>query len=79
MNTTHGSPIIESAPKPLPANYGWASRAAHCRDLNMLTLFNGRERTPEDMVQLAARAGLKVEKIWPCRGFIWITELRKAD
>ena len=78
MNTTCGSPVIQRAPPPLPANYGYAWRMAHLRDLNMMTLSNGRERTPEDMVAFAAESGLKVEKIWPCRGYVWITELRKA-
>ena len=78
LNTTLGSPAIAPAPAPLPANYGTALRMAHCRDLNMLTLSNGQERTPEDLAQLAARAGLRVERVWPCRGLIWITELRRA-
>lgn len=78
LNTTLGSPAIAPAPAPLPANYGTALRMAHCRDLNMLALSNGQERTPEDLAQLAARAGLRVERVWPCRGLVWITELRRA-
>ncbi|TFY67302.1 hypothetical protein EVG20_g3987 [Dentipellis fragilis] len=79
MNTTCGSPSISSAPAPLLANYGYAVRFAHMRDLNMMAEFNGRERTPEDLQTLAKRAGLQVSKIWPCRGLVWITELRILD
>ncbi len=76
MNTTYGLNNITSAPSPLLHNYGHASRFVHLRDMNMLTLFNGRERTAMELSDLARHAGLKVERIWPCRGVVWITELR---
>ena len=76
MNTTVGSPLLESAPAPLPANYGSASIFKNMQDLAMLALFNGTERTPEQMGALAARAGLKVVKIWECRSLVSITEMR---
>ncbi|TFY79279.1 hypothetical protein EWM64_g4731 [Hericium alpestre] len=76
MNTTCGSPSIPSAPEPLLANYGSATRFAHMRDLNMMAQFNGRERTPEDLQSLAVQAGLRLVKIWPCRSLVWITEFR---
>ncbi|GJE89686.1 O-methyltransferase [Phanerochaete sordida] len=79
LDTTRGSPHIAPAPPPLPANYGCALRMAHARDLNMLALSNGRERTPADVARLAARAGLRVARVWPCRGLVWITELRVAE
>ncbi|KAL4250246.1 hypothetical protein ABKN59_003125 [Abortiporus biennis] len=76
MRTTCGSQHSKSAPHPLPANYGLAHRYLHELDLAMLTLFNGRERTAEEIDTLAKKAGLEVVKIWECRGVIWITELR---
>ncbi|TCD63174.1 hypothetical protein EIP91_005871 [Steccherinum ochraceum] len=73
------SAAFTTAPAPLPANYGAAHRYQHLRDLNMLTLLNGRERGPEEFRMLAEKAGLKLEKIWECRGFVWITEMRRKD
>ena len=67
---------LGAAPSPLPKNWGHAARLAHIRDLAMMTLLNGRERTAEELAALAEQAGLKVVKIWPCRSLIWITELR---
>ncbi|THH23128.1 hypothetical protein EUX98_g8050 [Antrodiella citrinella] len=65
------------APAPLPANYGLGFRLLNLRDLNMLALLNGRERSPEAFRALAKKAGLRVEKFWECRGVVWITEMRK--
>lgn len=44
----------------------------------MLTLFNGMERTPDDLSILAKRADLEVTKIWECRGMVSITEILKT-
>ncbi|KIK64596.1 hypothetical protein GYMLUDRAFT_981809 [Collybiopsis luxurians FD-317 M1] len=80
MNTTIGQPRIPegglgAAPSPLPKNWGHSARFSHMRDLIMMTLFNGRERTAEELAALAEQAGLKVVRIGPCRGLLWITEL----
>lgn len=79
MNTTLGCAELAPAPAPLPANYGAFTRLAHERDLDMLTLINGIERTPAQLRALAARAGLRVARIWECRGIIAITELRLPE
>lgn len=76
MNTTLGCPELASAPAPLPANYGIANRLAHERDLDMLTLINGIERTPAQFRLLAVRSGLEVARIWECRGIISVVEMR---
>jgi len=47
------------------------------RDLNMMTLLNGRERNPQEWEEPAKKAGLRVEKFWECRGIAWTTEMRK--
>lgn len=78
MHTTLGSPFLKSAPAPLPANYGYANIFQNMQDLAMLALFNGTERTPEQLSALAGRAGLKVVKIWECRSAVSITEMRQA-
>ncbi|KZT74218.1 S-adenosyl-L-methionine-dependent methyltransferase [Daedalea quercina L-15889] len=71
-----GSRHLRSAPAPLPANYGRANLFTGMRDMVMLAMFNGSERTPEQIDAIANRAGLKIEKIWECRGPYSITELR---
>lgn len=78
MNTTFGCHPLQPAPSPLPANYGAAHLFKNLRDLNMMSLFNGVERSPDDWNKLAARAGLRVERVWECRGLVSITELRAA-
>ncbi|KAL1689190.1 S-adenosyl-L-methionine-dependent methyltransferase [Schizophyllum commune] len=76
MNTTHGCDLVDSAPKPLPANYGYATRLSHMLDLNMMTMFNGRERTAEELAVLSKRAGLVVERIFRCPSLVWLTQLK---
>ncbi|KAH9925246.1 S-adenosyl-L-methionine-dependent methyltransferase [Fomitopsis serialis] len=77
MHPPLGSTHLKSAPAPLPANYGNANALKGMFDMLMLSLFNSTERTPEQLSALANGAGLKVEKIWECRGALSITELRK--
>ena len=75
MNTTVGCRDVVNAPSPLPANYGIHARLAHCLDLAMESLLHGMERTPQQLRELAALAGLQVVKFWECRGVLWMMEL----
>jgi hypothetical protein len=79
MNTTLGCPELESAPSPLPANYGFYSRYSYQRDLCMLGIINGIERTPDQFRELVGKAGFKLERIWECRSQVSIMELRAAS
>ncbi|CCL98643.1 uncharacterized protein FIBRA_00645 [Fibroporia radiculosa] len=79
LHPTVGSAYLNPAPAPLPPNYGHVQLLSHMRDLNMLALFNGMERTPEDFASLAERAGLKMVKIWECRSTMGIAEMRRND
>ena len=79
VHTTRGSKFLAPAPAPLPANYGHAHVLAHHRDLNMLTHFNAQERRPEDMEELGRAVGLRVAKVWECRGMLAITEMVKTS
>ncbi|KZT12560.1 S-adenosyl-L-methionine-dependent methyltransferase [Laetiporus sulphureus 93-53] len=79
IHTTVGSPRLKAAPPPLPPNYGYASQFGNHHDLTMMACHNGMERTPEMLDALAARAGLRVAKIWECRGLIAIAELKRDD
>lgn len=74
--TTLGDAAISSAPPPLPANYGRWARFAHQRDLTMLALLNGIERTPDGYRRIVEAAGLRVAKVWECRSHIHIIECR---
>jgi hypothetical protein len=74
MNTTLGCKEIESAPKPLPANYGYFTRYSHQRDVAMMALINGIERTPEEFKDIAGRAGLVLRKIYDCRSQVGLVE-----
>ncbi|TRM69653.1 O-methyltransferase-domain-containing protein [Schizophyllum amplum] len=65
---------IQRAPPPLLPNYGVAQRFVHCRDMNMMTLINGTERSHDEMKSIVERAGLQVKKVWVCRGALYITE-----
>jgi len=79
MHTTAERRHLKAAPPPLPANYGTAHSFANMHDLFMFTMFNGGERTAGEFAALAERAGLKVTRIWECRGLTSITEMRRQD
>ncbi|RYP34683.1 hypothetical protein DL766_002874 [Monosporascus sp. MC13-8B] len=78
MNTTLGCEELKSAPEPLLANYGPYVRYSHQRDLAMMSIINGIERTPEQLKKLLSAAGLKIRKIWECRSQVGIVEAVKA-
>ncbi|MCJ1432684.1 hypothetical protein MMC27_002041 [Xylographa pallens] len=75
MNTTLGSPELKRAPEPLPANYGYYARYSHQRDLTMMAIINGIERTPDQFKSLVERAGLRLHKIWECRSQVSLVEI----
>ncbi|KAJ9634423.1 hypothetical protein H2204_006248 [Knufia peltigerae] len=76
MTTTLASDKIRAAPQPLLANYGCAMNTAHAMDLNMMAMTEGKERSPEEYERIVQAAGLKVVKIWDCRGLLSIIECR---
>lgn len=75
MNTTNGSAELPSAPAPLPANYGYAARYSHQRDLAMMGIINGIERTPAQWKALVEKAGFQLKKIYPCRSQVGLIEV----
>jgi hypothetical protein len=75
MNTTSGCEEIPAAPSPLPANYGYYMRYPHHRDLAMMSVINGIERTPAQFSDLVKQAGLKIKRIWNCRSMVGIIEI----
>lgn len=75
MNTTLGCPELTPAPTPLPANYGYYARYSHQRDLAMMAIINGIERTPDQFRSIVDAAGLKLSKIWECRSQVSLVEI----
>ena len=75
MNTTLGCEELEPAPAPLPANYGYHTRYSHQRDLTMMGVINGIERSPREFRELVEKAGFKIKRIWQCRSPVSIVEL----
>ncbi|CAG8892503.1 unnamed protein product [Penicillium egyptiacum] len=80
MNTTLGFEGISSAPEPLPANYGYFARYSHQRDITMMSIINGIERTPAQFERIINLAGLSLSKIYDCRSQVSVVmcELPKA-
>ena len=76
MNTTLGCEELAAAPQPLPANYGYYTRYSHQRDLAMMSIINGIERTPAQLRTITEAAGLELHKIWECRSQVSLVELR---
>lgn len=74
MNTTVGFADIASAPEPLPANYGYFVRYSHQRDITMMSIINGIERTPGEFKDIIERAGLVMRKIYDCRSQVSLIE-----
>ncbi|KAF2821202.1 O-methyltransferase A [Ophiobolus disseminans] len=75
MNTTLGCPELPPAPAPLPANWGYYTRYSHQRDLAMMSIINGIERTPAQFREIVELAGLKLRKIWDCRSQVSLVEV----
>lgn len=75
MVCSSGDDRIKRAPFPLPANWGAPSRFNHQRDINMMSLINGIERSPREFDALVQAAGLKVTAFHPCRSQIGLVEV----
>lgn len=58
---------LRFAESPLSANYGVYKRYSHQRDLDVMSIINGIEKTPTQFQSLFHNAGLVLKKIWPCR------------
>ncbi|KAI0383175.1 putative O-methyltransferase [Hypomontagnella monticulosa] len=74
LTETLGDPYVKAAPKPLLANYGIHGHHGFSLDIAMMSLMNGKERTPSEFRSLFERAGLKMVKVWDCRSILGIIE-----
>ncbi|KAJ4469875.1 S-adenosyl-L-methionine-dependent methyltransferase [Lentinula aciculospora] len=55
---------LEIAPPPLLPSFGAGQIRLHEQDILMLNIYNARERTIDEVVELGREAGLKLEKVW---------------
>lgn len=78
LTETIGDPYVKAAPKPLLANYGIHGHHGFALDIAMMSLMNGKERTPSEFRRLFEQAGLKMVKVWDCRSILGIIECRLA-
>ncbi|KAF9020760.1 S-adenosyl-L-methionine-dependent methyltransferase [Hymenopellis radicata] len=53
---------------------GYSERYIHMKNLNMMNLINGKERTADEVKRIVNAAGLQVVKIWTCRGSMSVME-----
>jgi hypothetical protein len=61
-----GEQGVGDAPEPLPANYGDGFQLRH--DNMMMVNFHGKERNREEFIELVAKAGLEVTRIYTLAG-----------
>ncbi|KDQ22115.1 hypothetical protein PLEOSDRAFT_1109237 [Pleurotus ostreatus PC15] len=52
------------APAPLLPNYGAGNKRLYQQDMNMMILFNSKERTLEEFIKLGEASGFRFEKLW---------------
>jgi len=55
---------MEEAPAPMLPNFGLGNIRTYNQDLTMLLMYNAKERTLKETVELGEKAGLKFEKAW---------------
>ncbi|KAF9490909.1 S-adenosyl-L-methionine-dependent methyltransferase [Pleurotus eryngii] len=52
------------APAPLLPNYGAGNKRLYQQDMNMMILFNRKERTLEEFINLGEASGFRFERLW---------------
>jgi hypothetical protein len=52
------------APEPLLPNFGEGRIRQYILDINMMAVFNSRERTLEQFIELGQTVGLEFVKLW---------------
>ncbi|KAF5372438.1 hypothetical protein D9757_009921 [Collybiopsis confluens] len=68
----------ETAPSPLLPNYGGGVMRSHYQDIRMLFVYNAKERTFDEFIELGLSSGLKFEKYWDM-GDTSVMEFSKSD
>ncbi|KAJ7046122.1 S-adenosyl-L-methionine-dependent methyltransferase [Mycena alexandri] len=55
---------VDLAPEPMMPNFGAGNIKHYAQDITMLIMYNGKERTLDEVVELGSQAGLKLDKVW---------------
>ncbi|KAF9465798.1 S-adenosyl-L-methionine-dependent methyltransferase [Collybia nuda] len=55
---------LDQAPEPLLPNYGMGRVRLYQQDMNMLNLFNSKERTLQEFIVMGEQCGFVFEKLW---------------
>ncbi|KAJ7264744.1 S-adenosyl-L-methionine-dependent methyltransferase [Mycena rebaudengoi] len=63
-SSTRSETLLDIAPAPLLPNFGAGNVRMYNQDITMLLMYNSKERTLQDSVNLAAEAGLALSKAW---------------
>ncbi|KAG6809034.1 hypothetical protein H0H92_001866 [Tricholoma furcatifolium] len=65
-NRTHTTEsAFQEAPEPMLPNYGVGKIREYAIDIHLMVTLNSRERTLEEFISMAAKAGLNFLKLWP--------------
>ncbi|GKT48767.1 O-methyltransferase gedA [Colletotrichum spaethianum] len=76
MHPTCGDALLPNAPSPLLKNYGEFQAMGLISGFILTVSPNGRQRTVHDVSNVVEAAGLKIVKVWICRGLGNVIECR---
>ncbi|KAG6827647.1 hypothetical protein H0H92_011013 [Tricholoma furcatifolium] len=78
-NRTHTSEsAFQEAPEPMLPNYGLGKIREYSLDVYLMVTLNSRERTLEEFISMATKAGLNFVKLWPA-GEMSVIEFRNGN
>ncbi|GKT65341.1 O-methyltransferase [Colletotrichum tofieldiae] len=79
MHPTCGDALLPDAPPPLLKNYGEFQAMGLISGFILTVSPNGRQRTVHDLNNVVEAAGLKIVKVWICRGLGNVIECRLKE
>ncbi|TDZ21310.1 O-methyltransferase gedA [Colletotrichum orbiculare MAFF 240422] len=79
MHPTCGDELLPDAPAPLPKSYGAFQAMGLILGFVLTVGPNGRHRTVQEVSNVAEAAGLKIAKVWVCRGLASVIECRLRE
>ncbi|KAJ0163409.1 Demethylsterigmatocystin 6-O-methyltransferase [Colletotrichum tanaceti] len=79
MHPTCGDAMLPNAPAPLLKNYGEFQAMGLISGFILTVSPNGTQRTIRDLTRVVEAAGLKIVKVWLCRGLGHVIECRLKE
>ncbi|WQF87967.1 Putative O-methyltransferase domain, S-adenosyl-L-methionine-dependent methyltransferase superfamily [Colletotrichum destructivum] len=79
MHPTCGDDMLPNAPSPLLKNYGEFQTMGLISGFILTVSPNGVQRTIQDLSKVVEAAGLKIVKVWICRGLGHVIECRLKE